>query len=259
MDLNKQDNLSESEWNEIVTHAHWTSISYDQVTPIDALNIRKIISFKDEASFLGFEYRGKRGYPKFPLHRFTDGEGFRARVLLNFKHQNEVIPIELRDSKYGVEDIYDHVRKSIFNSTWGKYWGGVGGVVRNYVLNKAKSDRSWAVLSDDFYRRIISEPDELGRARQAIVSYAGVKKGISEAFSNRIVKRVHNKSDPEKTVDKIIAFGSLVYEFSEYFDERELIELIRFSHKFRNEFNMVSAEDKERIVSLARIRKVHTK
>lgn len=257
MDMHKEDLLPEEEWNNIVVQAKWGTYPYDRVAPLDAFNTRKLLDFRFKAVFKGMEYRGKRGFSRFPQHRFADCEGFKPRIILKFAYEDSPLDIEFQGSRFGLDDVYDHVRKSLLQSVWGKWSGGAGGILSRYISLKAANDPEWSIYSDQKYRTLMADPDELDKAHKAVLAYSSKKKGISEAFRNRVVNRVWNHQDPSLSIDRIVSFGSLVNEFSPFFEERELIELVRFSYKYRNEFKEVTAEDKSSMASIARIRKIH--
>lgn len=249
--------ISENEWKAITSKSNWNHIPYSKLTPLDMNNIARVHKFRDTAIFTGFTYKAKRGFPKCPLYNFCGAEGYRPRVFLNYDFEGVPLAVELHDSKFTVDDVYDAVRKGIFESSWGRYWGGVGGLVRNYVLNSAQKDPAWRILSDEHYRIMAQGPEELARARESVLAYAQANRHISQAFTNRVTSRIEKSSNPEVALETLISLGLIINEYSTHYAENELIELVRFGFKYRSEFGLITNKDKDQIISMAKVKRVH--
>jgi len=257
MDESSPAKITKAEWDEINSYAKWQNIEYDKLTPVDSSSIHEVLLFQRTAEFLDIEYKAKRGFSKWEGHNFKGTEGFRARVILRFRFKDKIIPVELRDSKIGAGDVFDSVRKEVLKTTWGKYWGGISGTFRQYCLTRANKDTDWWIFNDEYYRKKLIEPDELRKARVVISDYAARNKSVSKAFSNQLVKRIERSRNPANDLEYLIQLGQIVKEYGEWLTEDRLIEVIRFSYKFRNEFEFIDDVAKERIINEATVNKIH--
>ena len=258
--MHKIIHISEGKWQDIVVKsACYSRLSYTDLREVDRVYIDKVFDFAYNAKFNGFTYKATRGYTDFEYHRFRGLEGYKPRVICSYLHEGKELSVEANMLRSGPDMIIERVISALTDPHWIRAYGAPGGIVKAYLYKCDYAGEHEGIFHSKYYESVLLQDIELGRAREAVEEYKAKNSSISKKLQNFLVGTVQGDPRPECKLESILNMGHAVNSLMEFVDESTLIFLVRRMAKHHNECEVITEDDKTRILNLAVMGSVHQK
>lgn len=251
--------FSKQLWDEILKQNPWNRTDYKTLRPDDLASLKRTIDFGLYAEFTGLSYKATRGYSEFPYHHFSEYPGIKPRVFMNFDFEGKNRSFEMSMCVRGFVNMAHDIMKVLGHNKWVTFdrWTKPGAIMGRYLMENSEAQHAYKNFRFNDFNAILHQDIEVESAKQAVGLYAKKHSVISKKFRNSILNLISSGVNPESDLNQYIELGSMVKSLSGEKSESEFISLVRKAYKSRDEFALLTPEDKSEILSLARMSRVH--